>query len=158
LLVPFFVASSEPPNMDEKQVVLDSTRHHDVVSQQQNTEIQVAPPPDYSAPKAKTEQLEDARGWESENLIRDLDKQLEQSGYKKGFFDIEFKNPKHFTWMLVAFASMGGLLSGLDQSLISGANLTLPEDLHLTAQQNSLVNSGMPLGGQSFTFTSLDQS
>jgi hypothetical protein len=120
--------------MDEKQVVLDSTRHHDVVSQQQNTEIQVAPPPDYSAPKAKTEQLEDARGWESENLIQDLDKQLEQSGYKKGFFDIEFKNP------------------------ISGANLTLPEDLHLTAQQNSLVNSGMPLGGQSFTFTSLDQS
>jgi sugar porter (SP) family MFS transporter len=48
--------------------------------------------------------------------------------------------------MIVAFASMGGLLSGLDQSLISGANLTLPDDLNLTAQQNSLVNSGMPLG------------
>ena len=78
-----------------------------------------------------------------------MQKQLEQSGYKKGFFDLEFKNPKHFTYMLVAFASMGGLLSGLDQSLISGANLTLPLDLHLTEQQNSLVNSGMPLGGES---------
>jgi hypothetical protein len=114
---------------------------------EEKSEIQVAPPTDYNAPKAKTEQLEDARGWESENLIRELDKQLEQEGYKKGFFDLEFKNPKHFTWMIVAFASMGGLLSGLDQSLISGANLTLPADLHLTAQQNSLVNSGMPLGG-----------
>jgi hypothetical protein len=113
----------------------------------EKSEIQVAPPSDYNAPKAKTEQLEDARGWESENLIQELDKQLEQSGYKKGFFDLEFKNPKHFTWMLVAFASMGGLLSGLDQSLISGANLTLPAALHLTPQQNSLVNSGMPLGG-----------
>lgn len=109
--------------------------------------IQVAPASDYTAPKARTEQLEDARGWESENLIQDLQKQLEQANYKKGFFDLEFKNPKHFTWMLVAFASMGGLLSGLDQSLISGANLTLPKDLGLTDQQNSLVNSGMPLGG-----------
>ena len=114
----------------------------------EKNEIQVAPVPDYSAPKAKTEQLEDARGWESENLIQDLEKELEQSGYKKGVLDIEFKNPKHFTWMLVLFASMGGLLSGLDQSLISGANLFLPDDLNLTAKQNSLVNSGMPLGGK----------
>lgn len=111
-------------------------------------EISVAPPQDYNAPKAKTEQLENARGWESDNLIHDLEKELEQSGYKKGIFDVEFKNPKHFTWLLVAFASMGGLLSGLDQSLISGANLFLPKDLHLTDQQNSLVNSGMPLGGK----------
>lgn len=129
--------------MDEKTETTDSR-----AAEQTHTEIQAAPPPDYAAPKAKTEQLEDARGWESENLIQDLEKELEQSGYKKGVFDLEFKNPKHFTWILVAFASMGGLLSGLDQSLISGANLTLPKDLHLTDQQNSLVNSGMPLGGE----------
>lgn len=140
--------------MDEKDTKTDApgeTQHSEVVSSvipPKEGEIQVAPPVDYSAPKAKTEQLEDARGWESENLIQDLDKQLEQAGYKKGFFDIEFKNPKHFTWLLVAFASMGGLLSGLDQSLISGANLALPKDLGLTDQQNSLVNSGMPLGGK----------
>jgi MFS family permease len=41
---------------------------------------------------------------------------------------------------------MGGLLSGLDQSLISGANLFLPEALGLDTRQNSLVNSAMPLG------------
>jgi hypothetical protein len=111
-------------------------------------EIEVASPTDYQAPKAKTEQLENARGWESDNLIHDLEKELEQSGYKKGWLELEFKNTKHFTWLLVAFASMGGLLSGLDQSLISGANLFLPHDLGLTDQQNSLVNSGMPLGGE----------
>lgn len=138
---------------DSKVSAQEATLHNKAATHPaptgKETEIQVAPPVDYDAPKAKTQQVEDARGWESENLIQDLDKQLEQSGYKKGFFDLEFKNPKHFTWMLVAFASMGGLLSGLDQSLISGANLTLPKDLHLTDSQNSLVNSGMPLGGMS---------
>jgi MFS family permease len=100
-----------------------------------------------SQPKAKTEQLENAGGWESDNLIHDLEKEIEQQGgYKKGFFDLEFKDPRHFTWLLVAFASMGGLLSGLDQSLISGANLALPGDLGLDSRQNSLVNAGMPLG------------
>ncbi|KAL9080548.1 MAG: hypothetical protein Q9157_000690 [Trypethelium eluteriae] len=87
-------------------------------------------------------------GWEADALITDLEKQLEEQdgGKKKGMFDISFANPKFFTWLLVGFASMGGLLSGLDQSLISGANLFLPDDLHLNSQQNSLVNSGMPLG------------
>jgi sugar porter (SP) family MFS transporter len=136
--------------MDEKDTKVvemnDSSSPQQILQTEKADNIQVAPTPDYSAPKAKTEQLEDARGWESENLIQDLEKELEQANYKKGFLDIEFKNPKHFTWMIVAFASMGGLLSGLDQSLISGANLTLPDDLNLTAQQNSLVNSGMPLG------------
>ena len=116
-----------------------------------NGDITAAPVGEYSAPKAKTEQLENAGnafGDESDNLIHDMEKELEQSGYKRGFFDLEFKTPKHFTWLLVAFASMGGLLSGLDQSLISGANLFLPGDLHLTDQQNSLINSGMPLGGK----------
>lgn len=141
------------PTMDEKDtknVAIEPTHHtENTFSNKKETEIQLAPVPDYSGPKAKADHLEDARGWESENLVHELDKELEQAGYKKGFFDLEFKNPKHFTWMLVAFASMGGLLSGLDQSLISGANLTLPADLGLTAQQNSLVNSGMPLGGMS---------
>jgi hypothetical protein len=127
--------------MDEKDTQLTT-------GMDEKSEIQTAPPPAYEGPKAKTEQLENARGWESDNLIHDLEKELEQRGDKKGFFDLEFKNPKHFTWILVIFASMGGLLSGLDQSLISGANLTLPQDLGLSDQQNSLVNSGMPLGGK----------
>lgn len=84
-------------------------------------------------------------GWQVDALINELEEQC-NADTKRGFFDITFKNPKHFTWLLVAFASMGGLLSGLDQSLISGANLFLPGDLGLSVQQNSLVNAGMPLG------------
>ena len=139
--------------MDEK----DPQKFEEVTASAPNKtgEISVAPPSDYNAPKARAEQLENAHGWESDNLIHDLEKELEQSGYKRGFFDLEFKNPKHFTWLLVAFASMGGLLSGLDQSLISGANLFLPKDLHLTEQQNSLVNSGMPLGGEYLDTTNI---
>lgn len=86
-------------------------------------------------------------GWEADALVGQLEEQIRQEGgEKRSFFHLEFKDPKHFTWLLVAFASMGGLLSGLDQSLISGANLFLPKDLGLSTQQNSLVNSGMPLG------------
>ncbi|PSK33542.1 hypothetical protein B9Z65_7429 [Elsinoe australis] len=86
------------------------------------------------------------QGWEIDALMTQMEQALEAEPVKKSILNVDFGNPKLFTYMLVAFASMGGLLSGLDQSLISGANLFLPEDLHLTAQQNSLVNSGMPLG------------
>lgn len=88
-----------------------------------------------------------AGGFEIDAFINEMEAELEAAGgLKKGFFELEFKDPRHFTWVIVAFASMGGLLSGLDQSLISGANLYLPVDLGLTTQQNSLVNSAMPLG------------
>lgn len=99
--------------------------------------------------KVQAEALEIARagGRQVDELIADMEQQLDAAGgLNKGFFQVQFDNPKHFTWLLVAFASMGGLLSGLDQSLISGANLYLPDDLGLTTRQNSLVNSGMPLG------------
>ncbi|KAJ5901163.1 General substrate transporter [Penicillium tannophilum] len=61
-------------------------------------------------------------------------------------WEVTFSNPAVYTYMLVAFASMGGLLSGLDQSLISGANLSLPTALNLSSGEASLVNGGMPLG------------
>lgn len=74
--------------------------------------------------------------------------QLEESsrGLKKSRFEFTFGNPAIFTYILVGFASLGGLLSGLDQSLISGANLFMPQDLNLSDGQASLVNAGMPLG------------
>ncbi|KAI0471667.1 sugar transporter-domain-containing protein [Xylariaceae sp. FL0804] len=88
-----------------------------------------------------------AGGWEIDTLINNMEDELEAAGgMRDGFFDLSFKNKKYFTWVIVAFASMGGLLSGLDQSLISGANLFLPKDLGLSDRQNSLVNSAMPLG------------
>ncbi|POR36982.1 Inositol transporter 1 [Tolypocladium paradoxum] len=99
--------------------------------------------------KTELEALEVPRvgGHEIDALIEDMEQRLQASGgLERGFFNLEFKDPRHFTWLVVVFASMGGLLSGLDQSLISGANLYLPKDLGLTDRQNSLVNSGMPLG------------
>ena len=103
-----------------------------------------------SVPQVKGEfealQIAKEGGWEIEALILEMEAQDKADPAKKSFFQIQYKDPKHFTWFLVAFASMGGLLSGLDQSLISGANLYLPKDLGLTTRQNSLVNSGMPLG------------
>ncbi|KAL1863715.1 Fungal specific transcription factor [Paecilomyces lecythidis] len=73
--------------------------------------------------------------------------QLEQQlqGHRRSRLQFDF-SPRFFTWMLVFFASMGGLLSGLDQSLISGANLFMPKALHLSDSRASLVNAGMPLG------------
>jgi sugar porter (SP) family MFS transporter len=71
----------------------------------------------------------------------------EQSqGIKRPKLEVSFSSPAVFTYVLVGFASLGGLLSGLDQSLISGANLYMPKDLHMSDNQASLANSGMPLG------------
>lgn len=107
----------------------------------------VAPAKNHEKVEAEALEIAHAGGREVNELIEDMEQQLEAAGgLDKGFFNLEFKEPKHFTWLLVAFASMGGLLSGLDQSLISGANLFLPDDLGLDVRQNSLVNSGMPLG------------
>ena len=61
-------------------------------------------------------------------------------------YELQFKDPRYFTWLLVGFASMGGLLSGIDQSLISGANLYMPSSLNLDTKQVSMVSSGVPLG------------
>lgn len=78
--------------------------------------------------------------------LQRLEDDLQNSSARVGGRLFTFSNPAFFTYVLVAFASLGGLLSGLDQSLISGANLYMPKALHLTSSQASLVNSGMPLG------------
>jgi hypothetical protein len=81
--------------------------------------------------------------------IADFEKQLEQTPIHAPFLNPKLgfiKDPRHFTWFLVAFASMGGMLSGLDQSVISGALLYLPEDLGLNTSQISLTSSAVPLG------------
>ena len=87
-------------------------------------------------------------GVEIDEEIELLEIELRENPIHGSIFSpvINFKNPAHFTWLLVAFASMGGLLSGIDQSLISGANLYMPASLHLDTSQVSLVASGVPLG------------
>lgn len=61
-------------------------------------------------------------------------------------YEINFKNKNNLVWMLGLFAACGGFLSGIDQSLISGANIFLPDDLELTSGESSLVTALMPLG------------
>ena len=80
--------------------------------------------------------------------ITEFEAELQAAPIKSSFLNptISFKDPRHFTWLLVAFASMGGMLSGLDQSVISGALLYMPQDLHLSTSQVSLTSSAVPLG------------
>ncbi|EXJ70475.1 uncharacterized protein A1O5_06544 [Cladophialophora psammophila CBS 110553] len=80
--------------------------------------------------------------------IAEFEPALEAQPVKSSFLNpqISFNDPRHFTWLLVGFASMGGMLSGLDQSVISGALLYMPEDLHLSTSQVSLTSSAVPLG------------
>ena len=61
-------------------------------------------------------------------------------------FELEFKDKKHMVWLLGAFASAAGILSGVDQSIISGASIGMNTALKLTDHQSSLVSSLMPLG------------
>lgn len=80
--------------------------------------------------------------------IADFEEQLAANPPKAPFLNpsLSFKDPRHFTWVMVAFASMGGMLSGLDQSVISGALLYMPDSLHLNTAQVSLTSSAVPLG------------
>lgn len=80
------------------------------------------------------------------SFITDLEARDHANPAKKSMWVLNL-TPQQYNWALVGFASMGGFLSGLDQSVISGANLFMPDDIGLTTRQNSLVNAGMPLGG-----------
>lgn len=61
-------------------------------------------------------------------------------------FELHFKNKNHMVWLLGGFAAAAGLLSGLDQSIISGASIGMAPALHLDPDQQSWVSSLMPLG------------
>lgn len=61
-------------------------------------------------------------------------------------YELDFKNKNHMVILLGAFAAFAGLLSGIDQSIISGASIGMRKALHLTDHEDSLVSSLMPLG------------
>lgn len=61
-------------------------------------------------------------------------------------FKVNFKNKNHMVYLLGAFAAFAGLLSGVDQSIISGASIGMRKDLSLTLHEQSLISSLMPLG------------
>lgn len=60
--------------------------------------------------------------------------------------EVNFKNKSHMVWLMGGFASAAGMLSGLDQSIISGASIGMTKSLHLNDHENSLISSLMPLG------------
>uniref|UniRef100_A0A060T6S3 ARAD1B17622p n=1 Tax=Blastobotrys adeninivorans TaxID=409370 RepID=A0A060T6S3_BLAAD len=90
------------------------------------------------------------KGEKITELNQDSQDQLDEleaaAGTSRKWFEYQFPSPKVATWVLACFASLGGLLSGVDQSTISGANLYMPTELKLNDNQSSLVSSGMPLG------------
>ncbi|CAG7918038.1 unnamed protein product [Penicillium olsonii] len=110
---------------------------HDVHNEEKDPTHEADDIADAKLQNGLTEEAMDAELQQLESQLYDL---------PRSRFDFSMASPKKFTYILVAFASMGGMLSGLDQSLISGANLFLPKDLHLSSADNSLVNAGMPLG------------
>lgn len=63
-------------------------------------------------------------------------------------FEIElnFENKNILVWILGAFASAAGLLSGIDQSIISGASIGMDPALNLNDHEASLITALMPLG------------
>jgi len=86
----------------------------------------------------------------NDSILEAMNKELqhlEEESMSKPFGLFFWKNPRVFTAVLACFASTGGLLYGIDLTLISGANLYFPEDLHLSSGQESQVVSFMPLGG-----------
>lgn len=59
---------------------------------------------------------------------------------------INFTSEKMLVIVLGAFASFAGLLSGLDQSIISGAQVGIKHTLNPSDHELSLISSLMPLG------------
>ncbi|PRT52512.1 putative metabolite transport protein CsbC [Wickerhamiella sorbophila] len=86
--------------------------------------------------------------------IQSLEEEAHQTIKRRGWFDriialeyeLNFENKKYITWILGGFAAAAGLLSGLDQSIISGAIIGMRDSLNLDSNQQSLVSSLMPLG------------
>ncbi|GJQ14216.1 hypothetical protein GpartN1_g6007.t1 [Galdieria partita] len=58
-----------------------------------------------------------------------------------------FGKTKYFMWILASVASIGGILYGIDQSLISSAGLYIPLDLRYDSNKESMISGFMPLGG-----------
>ncbi|KAK3066356.1 fructose symporter [Teratosphaeriaceae sp. CCFEE 6253] len=116
---------SGPPNRSEKQVESEATT------------VVVA------GEAELLKSIEHERADDVEAFILRMEDELQRSNLKAPRFNIP---PKMFTGMMVAFASIGGLLFGIDQSVISGATLFMPKALGLDTQQTGFVSSGVPLG------------
>jgi len=80
---------------------------------------------------------------EEESQLKEQISHVYQSSWFLGYFK---PHPVVFQWILTIFASIGGVLFGVDQSLISAVLLYMPQDLHLTSSQVSMVVGFPALG------------
>lgn len=97
---------------------------------------------------ARVAMNEEKNGEEAEmdRELAKLEEQL-QASRKKPFLAARIiPKPNVFIWFLASFASIGGLLFGIDQSLISGAELYIPADLHIDSSRMSMITGFMALG------------
>lgn len=84
--------------------------------------------------------------YEDDIANRPLSATLKQRFVRLELVEVNFKNKRNMVLMLGTFAAFAGILSGIDQSIISGASIGMGKTLHLTSHENSLVSSLMPLG------------
>ncbi|GJD05980.1 Inositol transporter 1 [Galdieria sulphuraria] len=84
---------------------------------------------------------------EMDTELNKLDEENNRLSKRRILTSTAFGNPKHFIWILASFASMGGILYGIDQSLISGAGIYMPVDLNIDQSKEDMVTGFMPLGG-----------
>ncbi|CDK25931.1 unnamed protein product [Kuraishia capsulata CBS 1993] len=102
----------------------------------------------------KIEALEKLHGVDLDEYFLKYEQMYQESQENMSFYDkmvsleikIHFKNKTHMAYMLAIFASVAGILSGCDQSLISGAALQYPGALNANSHEQSLVSSLMGLG------------
>ncbi|KAF7582204.1 Sugar (and other) transporter family protein [Clavispora lusitaniae] len=103
---------------------------------------------------AKIEMSELGMNFDLEKEFEELERDAKEVDANPSFVDrllslevvLNFKNKQHMVYLLGFFAAAAGLLSGLDQSIISGASIGMKKDLKLTTHEQSLISSLMPLG------------
>jgi len=132
--------------------VISSTDHSEAgVPVQSMDEKKVAARPNNNRRVSEWEALQIAAAGDIDTIDREIaevEADLQQMNIRSTWYKPQLKlsDPRYFTWLLVGklifkphskilltypgFASMGGLLSGIDQSLISGANLFMPTGKH----------------------------
>ncbi|KAK4526931.1 hypothetical protein GAYE_SCF29G4850 [Galdieria yellowstonensis] len=125
----------------EAEITLEEGLPHETVTSSQETKDEgPETKPNRFAITGHTEE-------EMDTELSKLDDENNRLHKKRLLTSTVFGNPKHFIWVLASFASMGGILYGIDQSLISGAGIYMPVDLHIDQNREDMVTGFMPLGG-----------
>lgn len=125
------------------------TKHGDLFSDSDHKSVYEEPSGKLTTDQARFHFDFDKELAECEELARDA---KQNRSFKQKLllleYELNFKNKNNMVWLLGGFAAAAGLLSGLDQSIISGASIGMRQKsgLDLSADQESWVSSLMPLG------------